>query len=350
MTKAVTLADIAKLAGVHVSTVSRALNPRDTHGVNSGQAARIRDISEKLGYVQNAAASTLRTKRSGVVGVIVPDLTDPIFPPIIRGIEDFLGRHDYFAILGNTDGDPDREETLVKQLKARGVDGFILCSIQRVSLIAADLIADGMPVVTVARKLDSGTASSVCHDEHDGIARAVTHMASLGHREIAYISGPLSVSTGHIRLNAFGQQRGELGLPEDAERIVVARSYTVEEGERCLEELLARDSSFTAVVCANDCLAIGAIAALQRRGIAVPGDVSVTGFNDMQFVERMNPPLTTVRVHKHEEGYRAAELVLEMIDTPPADRTATHTLLPVEFIVRASTKPHTVAAARLTPA
>jgi len=199
--KAPTLKDLAREVGVHVSTVSRALNPRTTHPIAPPLAEKIRRAGRRLGYRQNVAAASLKTNRSRTVGVVVPDITDPAIPPIIRGIEDGLARSDYVAMLANTDGDPRRQQKVLEAMRGRAVDGLILASVTRRDEKASQLAA-GLPVVTVSRQTDDPGFSYVVHDEDDGMGRVLTHLVSLGHREIAHVAGPQTVSTGYNRMPA----------------------------------------------------------------------------------------------------------------------------------------------------
>jgi LacI family transcriptional regulator len=336
MKRRVTLKDVAKAAGFHVSTVSRALDPNNSHLITAEVAQRIRDVAEKLGYRQNAAAAALRTSRTRMVGVLVPDITNPIFPPIIRGVEDSLRRHGYLSIIGNTDGDPKRESSLVSMLQDRGVDGFIIASVELEDKAVMSLIDDGIAVVTVNRRVDSPAVSSVSNDEGEGIRRVLTHLVSLGHERIAHIAGSQRFSTGANRYRSFLEHREALRLPADPELVVFSNMYNELEGERCVEELLARGRRFTAIVCANDRLAVGAIEALVRRGLKCPDDVSVTGFNDMPMVDRLRPPLTTVRIGQYNVGQQAGELLADMIGT--GQREASHVVLPVDLVIRGSTR------------
>lgn len=330
-----TLKDIAREVGVHVSTISRALNPHNTHAVSPDLMDKIRRASRKRGYRPNAAAAALRTNRSRTVGVVIPDITDPVFPPIIRGIEDALARHNYIAIVANTDGDPRRQAQVIEAMRPRGIDGLILASVMRLDADAARLAAD-LPTVTVSRRTDVARFSSVVHDENDGFARVLTHLASLGHRRIAAIAGPQTISTGYNRYSSFVRHSEEMGLGLAKPLVSFARAFNELEGERCAEELLASGEPFTAVVCANDRLAVGAITAFRRHGIDCPRDISITGFNDMPLVDRLSPPLTTIRVQHYKAGVEAAELIVDVLENgvmPPR-----HLVLPVEMIVRGSTR------------
>lgn len=329
-----TLKDVARTVGVNVSTVSRALDPGSPHPVSAALMKKIRAVSERLNYVPNAAASSLRSLRTRTVGVVVPDITDPAYPPIIRGIEDALGRHGYVAILANTDGDARRQQRIIETMRARAVDGLILATVARDD--ATSLLVEGLPVVTVVRASDDPRFSSVVHDEEDGIRRILTHLVSYGHRQIAAIAGPQAFSTGLRRYRAFEQQRKDLGLAKAKPNVAFAQAFNESEGERCAEALIARGAPFSAIVCANDRLAVGAIAALRRHGLACPEDVSVTGYNDMPLADRLSPALTTVRVQHYKGGVESAELIVTLMRG--AETTPRHVVLPVEVVIRDSTR------------
>lgn len=331
-----TLKDVAEAVGVHVSTVSRALNPATRHFIRPEVASRILAASTELNYRPNAAAYSLRTNRTHIVGVVIPDIANPVFPPIIRGIEDVLSERGFLAILVNTEAGSARHASAVGALHARGIDGLIVASLERNDTTVRALAEDGLPVVTVNRRSDDGVLASVTNDEDAGIRLILEHLRGLGHRRIVNIAGPQRISTGRDRLAAFERHRKALGFDTDPALVVVATALNEAEGERCTAHALDRLSGFTALVASNDRLATGALTELKRRGIVCPAQMSVTGFNDMPMVERLEPPLTTVRVQQYEVGRRAAEMLLGLVDGK-ADGVVQHVVMPVELIVRAST-------------
>jgi LacI family transcriptional regulator len=338
MRKRATLKDVAQAVGVHVSTVSRALDPKTRHLITPEVADEIIRASTRLAYRQNAAAYSLKTNRTRTVGIVIPDITNPIFPPIIRGVEDALAARNYVAILANTDGDMQREEGITETLRARGVDGLILASVEREDDAVSSLADEGLAVVTVNRRVDDPNVSSVVHDEDEGGRLILAHLTSLGHRRIAYIAGPQRLSTGEARYRGFIRHRAALGLDADPALIVFADALNEAEGERCATELLAANVRFSALACANDRLAVGAVAALRQRGLTCPDDISVTGYNDMALVDRLSPPLTTIRIQQYRAGHEAGELLLSALQTDPGERRPRHLVLPVGLIVRGSTK------------
>jgi LacI family transcriptional regulator len=331
---AATLKDIATKLGIHPATVSRALNPRTSHLVNATTVARVRKAAESLNYVPNPMASGLRTSRSHTIGVVIPDLTNPLFPGMVRGIQDTLSRAGYTPLLVNTDNDPDEEAHVVASLSARRVDGFILATARRDHPLLVTL-SEKYPVVLINRVSDSIQLPSVAADEQHGIRLAVEHLYALGHRAIAHIAGPAWSSTGHERSQAFARAMRDHGL-SIAKRTAAVDAWSVEVARDVALRLLTSDPSITAVVGANDQLALGTIAAARALKRRCPRDISVVGYNDMPFMDIVDPPLTTVRVPQHDIGSEAARLVLSLLIEDGAMPVKQVRLTP-ELVVRGST-------------
>jgi LacI family transcriptional regulator len=329
-----TIHDVARAVGVHASTVSRVMNPSRRHMVTSEMARRVIDAATSLGYHPNALAHGLRVRRSSTVGVLIPDITNPIFPLILRGIEDALGPLGYTAIIANTDGDAARDALTLERMLARQVDGLILATARRHDPVVARCIAEDLPVVLINR-MTSGIAgiTAVVNEDARGIALAVAHLVALGHRRIAHLAGPQYLSTGHERLEGFIAAMTDAGLVAEP-RLIVTAAYNALEGERAMHTLLDA-GGFTAVVTANDLLAIGCYDALAARGLRCPGDLSITGYNDIPFVDKLSPPLTTIRIQHYEMGVLAAGLLLERL-TELAFRRVDIKLEP-SLVVRGST-------------
>jgi LacI family transcriptional regulator len=330
----VTIRDVARLAEVHPGTVSRALNEQTRALVNEETAERVLRVAEELGYQPNPIARGLKTNRSYTVGVLIPDLTNPLFPPIMRGIEDRLGAAGYTALIVNTDNDAERERSQMDAMRARQVDGFIAATARLDTELLADVAAGGAPMVLVNRSLEDGSLPAVTVDDRRGIRLAVNHVAELGHTRIGHVAGPQNLSTGHLRYLGFQEAIADLGLTAPAEHVAFADAFTEAQGRRACDELLDRAAGVTAIVAANDRLAIGCYDALEDRGLACPGDVSVTGFNDMPFVDRLRPPLTSVRVPQREIGTVAADLLLSQLSD--GSRDARQILLEPTLTVRGS--------------
>src|SRR3984885_14783509 len=290
-----TLRDVAAAARVHPATASRALNPETRILVSEDTARRVSAAAAKLGYRPNPGARGLRPRRSHTVGVLIPDLNNPIFPPIVRGLEDKLAAAGYVALLGNTDADASRERKLFEQMRARHVDGFVLASATLHDQLLAEAAAADVPVVLMNRLSQDYSFPSVSGDNEQGARMAVAHLVKLGHARIAHIAGPQEASTGVSRLRGFRDGMTQHGLAVDDSLIAYATKYTVEEGTRCCRELLARRGTFTAIAAANDMLAVGCYAAFEEAAADCPDELSLVGFNDMPFIDRLRPPLTTVR-------------------------------------------------------
>jgi LacI family transcriptional regulator len=310
------------------------LNEATRSLVRPATVARVREVAAAMGYQVNPIARSLKTSRSETVGVLVPDLTNPLFPPIVRGIEDALGDAGYTVLTANTDNDPARTSSSFAAMQARQVDGFIVATALLDDPLMHEAAARGVPMVLVNRQTEHLDVSAVAGDDATGIARTVDHLVGLGHRDIAHVAGPLSVSTGAARLRAFRTAMQSHGLRDD--RVVEAEAYSETAGHAAMLELLSGDRP-TAVVAGNDLLAIGCYDALAETGLTCPDDVSVVGFNDMPFIARLQPPLTSVRVPQYELGVEAARLLLDRL----SGRTVTPrvVLLPVQLVVRGSTAP-----------
>jgi LacI family transcriptional regulator len=329
----VTIRDVAKLSGVHPATVSRALNEATRHVVSPVTAQRVIDAARELAYEPDLTARTLRTGRTATVGILIPDLTNPLFPPIVRGIEDCLATQDYTALMANTDNDVARERQVFRALRARQVDGFILLTSHRNDVTLKALIEAGIPVVVVNRHATGPDVSSVSGDDAAGMSALVDHLVSLGHKRIAAVSGQRGLSISRIRHRALEVALKEHGLALAPNAVSFARTFSEAEGDRCAEEVLG--SKATAIVAANDNLAVGCLDALARRGINCPDDISVTGFNDVLFMDKINPPLTTVRTPHRLMGTEAGRILLDRLVGGVFEPQ--HVVLPVEFVVRSST-------------
>ena len=332
-----TLRDLAREVGVHPATASRALNPQTRNLVNAETARRVLRTAEEMGYRPNPIARSLKTARSATVGLVIPDLTNPLFPPIVRGIEDVLGPAGYSAWIVNTDNDAERERSQVESLRSRHVEGLIVATARLDGGLLDELRDQGMPMVLINRRLQNNDIPSVTPDDAAGAAMAVKHLADLGHRRIAHIAGPQDTSTGLVRLRGYRDALRDHGLDEDGDLIRTCGYWTEAEGARALRELLDSGAGFTAVLAGNDLLAMGCYDVLEERGLQCPADLSVMGINDMPFIDKLRPPLTSVRVPHYQIGAEAARMLFETLADP--DRHPRSVLLPLTLIERDSTAP-----------
>jgi LacI family transcriptional regulator len=330
----VTLKQVAEAAGVHFSTVSRALNPATRNLVKPHIAARVVRTAEQLGYRTNTLAQSLRTRRSHVIGMVVPDIASLLFPPILEGVEATLLREGYMTILANSANDPERHRRILAGMIERQVDGLILATATLSDPLFEHGIETRAPVVLINRTDESGRAPAVLNDEIRGIGLAVRHLAALGHRRIAHIAGPRWLSTGLMRQRGFNLAVNELSLADERSAVVEADAFTREAGRAACVELLGRYPNVTAIVAANDLLALGCYDVIAERHISCPGDISITGYNDAPFVDMVSPPLTTIRIKQHEMGVEAARLLLARMN---GQAITADVLLRPELVERRST-------------
>jgi LacI family transcriptional regulator len=334
---AVTLRDVARVAGVHPATVSRALNEETRGLVNEETARRVLKAAEKLGYKPNPIARGLKTNRSYTIGVLIPDLTNPLFPPILRGIEDRLETAGYTPLTANTDNDPERELLDSQTMRARQVDGIIAATARRDHRLHDALLEAGIELVLVNRRQDELRVSSATADDRMGMRLAVEHLLSLGHTRIAHLAGPLDYSTGLDRHDSFHETMRAAGHEPDPDLVLVAEAFTESEGARLCRQLMEERREFTAVAAANDLIALGCYDVFAERGVRCPEEISVVGFNDMPFADRFQPPLTTIHIPHYEIGKAAGELMLERLqngEAPPRE-----VRLEPSLVARGSTAP-----------
>jgi LacI family transcriptional regulator len=348
MQQKMTLKRLAAVLGVHSSTVGRVMDPQTRHMVSEEVAERILREAALHGYRPNKIAAALRTRRSNIVGVMLPDITNPVFPPILLGIEDALRKQGYVAIVANAGEDRAQQRFVVDQLLARQVDALILATATRDDAILDYCLASGVTTVTVNRGEDTRRVSSVVNDEVEGMRLAVDHLAQLGHRHIVHLAGSQDLSTGHLRREGFMTAMAAHGLQEEALCIVDCSSYSREAGRLACETVLARYPGATAILAANDLLALGCYDSLRAHGLRCPQDMSVVGHNDMPFADLVDPPLTTIRIRHHEMGVQAAQLILRRLQDDPVGEMEIR--LKPELVLRGSSAAPRAGAAGLRAA
>ena len=333
MRNKVTLADVAKAAGVHPGTASRSLNEQTENQVSKETVRRVRKIAKDMGYTPNTVARGLRTKKSMSIGVIVPDLTNPIFPPMVRGVDSYLQPRSYSVLVVNTDNNHEVEKKLFDSLMERQVDGLIIATGQNEKGSISEYHRLGVKAVMVNRELMGVPYPAVIGDDSNGIRVAIEHLASLGHRKLLHVAGPAGSSTSRIRSQAFSENCKRLGLHA---RIVKTMAYSVDEGQRAMDKFLDQHpKEVTGVLAGNDLLALGVYHSLRIHKLQCPQDVSVIGFNDMPFSNDFQPPLTTIRAPYFDMGVEAARLILSQIDG--VGSSSMKVTLPVSLIIRGST-------------
>lgn len=337
LSPSVTLREVGERAGVHPATVSRALNPETDHMVSAETLQRVLEAARELNYRTNTIARSLRTQRSLTIGVVIPDITNPLFPRMMRGIDDALESVQYASIVTYTDG---RDERLLERfalLRQRGVEGLIVATARHRDPVLERLEESGVSVVQINRRCQSSAIPSVTADDRGGVASAVAYLVELGHRKIAHVGGPQTHSTGRTRLAAYRSAMRRAGLPVPPGLAISGRSVTAEEGARVFKTLLSNHPDLTAVVAANDLMALGCYDALRATGRRCPEDVSVIGFNDMDFADRLDPPLTTIHFDHYAMGAAAVDVLMRRLNSSDSAPPAVRLELETRLVVRAST-------------
>jgi LacI family transcriptional regulator len=339
MTERVTLRDVAREADVHVSTASRALNPATRSVVNGATVERVLAAADRLGYRPHPLAKGLRTNRTMSVGMVIPDIENPLFGPIIAGVEQVLGSEGYSLLITNTDISETQTRAVVEALVERRVDGIILATASRSDEVIRDLAERGVHMVLVNRSTEGIPVPAIVCDDLTGIGLAVDHLAELGHRRIGHVAGPQHLSTGLGRHQAFLTRMQSLALEVDSTAIEEATWYQVDPGYKAARTLLERRPDLTSIVAANDLIAVGCYRAVRESGREVGTDVSITGYNDIPLLDMMQPPMTSVRVPYRQMGVEAANTLLPMMASgSSAERPVSIRLNPV-LSVRKSTGP-----------
>jgi DNA-binding LacI/PurR family transcriptional regulator len=338
----VTIRDVARQANVSISTVSHVLSgKRPTSGPTK---LRVEAVIEQLGYRPNRVAQSLVWRRPFALGLIIPDITNPYFPPFALGAEDRVRDHGYTLVLGNSEYDPNREESYLELVRSQQLAGAIFCLGDEMSPILPHLqraVEEGLAVVLVHSPMAS--VPTVCADNRQGGRLAAQHLLDLGHRAIGIISAlPLDEGMAD-REGGFLDVLREAGLNVDRSAVpAMYGDHQIEGGRKATAELLAHAPDLTAIFVLNDLMALGALEAARAANRRVPADLSILGFDDIPFAALANPPLTTVGQPIRELGKRAADLLLRVIEddvTLPdlADSAQPNVLLPNELIVRQST-------------
>jgi DNA-binding LacI/PurR family transcriptional regulator len=307
----ISIKDIARTAGVSHSTVSRAL--ADSPLVNERTKERIRQLAKDMEYTPSAIARSLVRQRTETIGVVVSTVADPFVSEVVRGIEETAFNAGFSVLLCESGNNRDREIAGVKMLREKRVDGIVV-SASTVGDFYMPLLDElHIPIVLVNREQGTRYEYSVVTDDSDGGEQAVRHLLSLGHWRIGLITGPTESQSSSNRLLAYRQTLERHGLTFDP-GLVAPGNGRADGGRSGAAILLSRPDPPTAVFCYNDMTAIGAIAAVKKRALDVPGDVSVVGFDDIAFAEFVDPPLTTVRQCKYEMGRLAMDMVLDLLN------------------------------------
>lgn len=308
---AVTIKDIARQAGVNHTTVSRAL--RGSPLISEEVSARIRKIAADMQYHPSAAARSLKTNRTQVLGVIVSHFADPFFSEMLQGIDDIAQRSGYSLFIASVQHHQDREQAIVDTMREHRVDGVIICSTSFSAGQGRQLLADSIPIVVINNQSAEEYHYSIYHDDFDGGRQVTRHLIDLGHRRIAYLGNAQSGRTNQDRLNGYTHELASANITVPETYRCEVSGGQPENGLEGLKHLLALPTPPTAIFCFNDQLATGVLQGLRRAGYCVPRDISVVGFDNIPFSGYTHPALTTFDQPKWHIGAEAARLLLELL-------------------------------------
>ena len=312
--------DIAKLAGVSHTTVSRALH--DSPLISSETKLRIQAISRQTGYHPSVAARSLKTNRSQVLGVIVSHIADPFFSEILQGIDDVAQSNGYSLFIAAAQHDSAKEAAILQTMREHRVDGVILCSPQLTSEQNDQLQSFGIPIVAINNQGSNDFQYSIAHDDVDGSRQACQHLIDLGHLRIGYLGDSTSGRTTHDRLRGYQQVMAEHDLPVPGKFMHEASGNSAADGFASVEYFLGLEKMPTAIICYNDMVAAGVLKGLHLAGLQVPEDISITGFDNILYSDYTRPPLTTIDQPKRFLGAEAARLMFQQLK-PNDDHTPT---------------------------
>ena len=325
--------EVAREAGVSTATVSHVIN--NTRYVSEEVRARVVAAVERCGYYPNAHARSLASGRSQIIGLVISDIANPFFPELVKSIETAAFERGYDVMLSNTNYDPERTSHYVRRFIERKVAGVVLMTSELDTALVGELARRDVSVVFLDLGRPGVHMSNLCVNYDAGIEEAISHLVSLGHRRIAFVGGPESLPSARKRLEAF---RGSLRrhLP-DAPPLVFHGDFKLEGGRRAACEIMAGRERPTAVVAANDMMALGAMVEFRAAGLHIPRDVSIVGFDDIAFATLCEPALTTVCLPRAELGRRAVEAVLATVAHPDQQGVEIH--VQTYLVIRRSTAP-----------
>ncbi len=331
---AVSIRDVARRARVSIATVSRAVNRIST--VDPELAKRVWKAVEEVGYVPNTQARTLVSGRSRILGLIVSEITNPFFPELVQEFETLAVAQGYEVMIGSTNYDPARTESLIRRMLQRSVDGVAVMTFGIEEDLVQKLVEREFPLVFVDAGPDLPNIRVLKVNYGEGIREAVQHLAALGHRQIAFVTGPLRMRSAVARRDAFRKSMAEVGLTVPA-RHIIEGDHTMEGGMAAIAQLNILAELPTAVLCSNDMSAIGVLHGLYETTHKVPHNISVVGFDDIHLAQFMLPPLTTVQMSCKDLAAAAVQALRAGIEPDHPKAAQKEWEIPTHLVVRKST-------------
>jgi LacI family transcriptional regulator len=327
--KYITLKMVAERAEVSVNTASRAINNKSD--INEETKKRVLQIAKELGYIRNAAAVALRTKKTGTIGVVIADNRNPFYAEVLNGMEETARKKNYHIILANTQRDYQKEEEAINLLLAKRVDGLLITPVQDKDDDIKNLIEANIPFVIVGRDFENIEVDAVYNDEVKGGFLATEYLIKKEHKRIALINGFLHKSPAKGRLEGYKKAINKYRMPLD-ESLVSVGDINMEDGYERTKQMLEEGLGFTAIFTYNDMMAFGALQAIKEKGLRVPQDIGLVGYDDIPYSSLISSPLTTVKVKKQDLGVESVKLLLSRING--SRKKIKKIMLDVELIIR----------------
>ena len=327
--KYITLKMVAEKAEVSVNTASRAINNKPD--INLETKKRVLQIAKELGYIRNAAAVALRTKKTGTIGVVIADNRNPFYAEVLNGMEEAARGKNYHIILANTQRDYKKEEEAINLLLAKRVDGLLITPVQDKDDDIKNLIDANIPFVVVGRDFENIEVDAIYNDEVKGGFLATEYLIKKGHKRIALIDGFLYKSPAKGRLEGYKKALNKYRISLD-ESLISVGDINMEDGYERTKQMLEKNLDFTAIFAYNDMMAFGAMQAIKEKGLRIPEDIGLVGYDDIPFSSLISPPLTTVKVKKQDLGVESVKLLLSRINSNR--KKIKKIMLDVELIIR----------------
>ena len=327
--KYITLKMVAEKAEVSVNTASRAINNKPD--INLETKKRVIQIAKELGYVRNATAVALRTRKTGTIGVVIADNRNPFYAEVLSGMEEAAREKNYHIILANTQRDYQKEEEAINLLLAKRVDGLLIAPVQDRDDDIKNLIDANIPFVVVGRDFKNIEVDAIYNDEVKGGFLATEYLIKKGHKRIALIDGFLYKSPAKGRLEGYKKALNKYRISLD-ESLISVGDINIEDGYERTKQMLEKNLDFTAIFAYNDMMAFGAMQAIKEKGLRIPKDIGLIGYDDILFSSLISPALTTIRLKKQELGVKSVKLLFSRIN---GNRKKTKkVMLGVELVVR----------------
>jgi LacI family transcriptional regulator len=334
--KNITIKDVANLCGVSPAVISRVINNDPTLVIKDETRESVLRTVTELDYKPNYMARGLRTKKSGMVGLMLLDFTNPFSGQLIRGVQDALENSGMFCMLCETKEESDVERKWVELLHDRQIEGLIIATAKQNDPIISILEKLNIKYVMATRMTQNSNAPSVLYDTYKGISLAMEHLIKLGHTKIAHITGHINTTPGILRMQAYTDSLKKHGLPVRKEFITQA-NFLGNSGGEAMKDLLQLKECPTAVIACNDAVAISAIQTMKEAGFVIPRDISIIGYQNIPYSKDVDPPLTTIDTHTAEVGHKAAMMLLDLINGNELEND--QVIIDVDLILRSSTGP-----------